>query len=170
LFGVYKNFPENYHGIAHFTCKSPTEILQKIFFSSLFKINVGKGNLRFLKHRFGMKIIMEIGIADGITFEYITEELAEKLSKKKKIFTVLDFLCIVRYYVMKAGKKKPLRFDYYILRSLFNEGSVELQVFHEKGVQHISIEDLIMFFIKNINKELKKNKFKQLKMVNLHAL
>jgi hypothetical protein len=61
----------------------------------------------------------------------------------------MDFFCAVRYY--KGAAKAPLKFDYYLLRFAFGKNSVEIQVFHERGPQHISPEDLVAFLVNEIN-------------------
>jgi len=61
----------------------------------------------------------------------------------------MDFFCAIRYY--KGEKKRALKFDYYLLRIVFNRGILEIQVFHKKGPRYISPEDLTMFIFNKTN-------------------
>jgi len=74
---------------------------------------------------------------------------------------IMDFFCAIRYY--KGEKKSALKFDYYLLRTIYNKGILEIQVFHKKGLRYLSPEDLTLFIINKTNetssrKILKKQK------------
>ena len=122
--------------------------------------------------RHNIKAALEFGIAEGVTFSYIDDEILgwchERLSEQS--FQALDFLCIVRYYVTDEERKRPLKFDYYMLRLLFQEGEAELHVYHERGTRRLSIEDLIRFLVGRINQELARNDLKPLKITHTRVL
>jgi hypothetical protein len=64
----------------------------------------------------------------------------------------LDFFFIVRYHIVKDnGKKVPLKFDYHLLRLVFQESGMEIQICHEKGTQRVPMDDLTYFLIERIN-------------------
>jgi hypothetical protein len=44
-----------------------------------------------------------------------------------------------------------LKFDYYLLRTLYSKGGFEIQVFHERGPRYISPEDLTLFIFNKAN-------------------
>lgn len=173
MFGLYEFFPESYHGAARFSYEGRMEELQKVIILSLYQLNLGKGKLRSCRSaQPKMSAILEFGIADGITFSYLDREMWTYYRKnsRKQPFQTLDFLCIARYYVAAGDKQKPLRFDYYILRFLFQESEVEVQVFHEKGTQRLSVGDLIAVLVKRFNREMKKRKLGHLKKSYLRML
>ena len=63
----------------------------------------------------------------------------------------MDFFCSIRYYKGIGEKKTPLKFDYYMLRTIFSKDTFEVQVFHERGPRYISPEELTMFIFTKVN-------------------
>lgn len=171
MFGIYDFFPENLHGIARFSYHASIRKLQGILIYTLHQLNQCTENPLDFAH-FNMELILEFGIADGITFNYLDRQMLKHCLERFRgqTFSTLDFFCVARYHIAEGEKRKPLRFDYYILRFLFYEKEIELQVFHEKGTQRLSIEDLIMLLMKNINQELRKRNLNPLNMNYLRAL
>jgi hypothetical protein len=67
----------------------------------------------------------------------------------------LDFFFAVRYHLVRySGKQVPLKFDYHVLRFLFQNGGLEMQIRHEKGTRRVPLDDLTEFLVKQINVEL----------------
>ena len=103
------------------------------------------------------RVLFDFGIADGLTFNYLDEEML-KLSVdavSKEAVSTLDFICIVRYYkTISRRRYKPLRFDYYIMRFRFYDGGGSIQIYHEKGTRRLPIDDLIGLIIRRVNREL----------------
>jgi hypothetical protein len=76
---------------------------------------------------------------------------------------VMDLFCAIRYYKNVNSKKKPLRFDYFMMRITFGkEKAVELQVFHERGPRYISPEEFVTFFVKKVNESSTRKILKQI--------
>jgi hypothetical protein len=98
-------------------------------------------------------VIFEFGIADGDTFNYLDLEEAQKVleSIRKAPLQVMDFFCAIRYYTMRNGKNKPLKFDYYMFRLIFDKDFMEMQIFHERGPRHVFPNDLASFVFNKIN-------------------
>jgi hypothetical protein len=94
-----------------------------------------------------------VGIADSNSFTFIDEDEMKKVLTilKQEPFGVMDFFCAIRYYKDYASNKKPLKFDYYIIRFVFSESIVELQVFHERGPRYFSPKDIVVFLMDRIN-------------------
>lgn len=112
----------------------------------------------------------ELGAAEGIDFHYLDKVELDRFEKGivEKEVPMLDFLCAIRYHVVKyEGKLAPLKFDYHLLRFIFHENSVKLQICHERGPQRLPLEDLVTFVAERINKELSQ---KQLEPLNLEYL
>ena len=171
MFGVYDFFPKTYHGIARFSFNVSTRELQGIIIDTLYQLNRGKVNFQDFA-QFNIEVILEFGIADGVTFNYLDRETLKYCSERlhKQTSPKLDFFCVSRYYLMGKGKRRPLKFDYYILRFIFDEKEAELQVFHEKGTQRLSVKDLIILLMKNINRKLARKNLGSLNVTYKHAL
>jgi len=173
LFGVYENFPEMHHSVARFSHKTPTRELQTVLVQCLHRLNESKERLdipEFSRHKVSIEI--DFGIADGLAFNYLDKEILKNYQSlsSQQTFTVLDFLCIVRYYAGGKRRRSPLRFDYHMLRFLFGEGEVELRVFHEKGTRRLSMEDLVTFLAEKINQALAGRKSSPLEMSYIRSL
>jgi len=171
LFGIYENFPEMYHGIARFYCKTLTNELQRALLNCLCDMNRNEEELDLPEFgRDNIDVEVDFGIADGLTFNYLDKETLKHCQQMLGVqsFSVLDFLCIVRYYAIENDRRKPLRFDYHMLRFLFSEKEVELRVYHEKGTRRLSIEDLITLLTTKVNQILAKKKLIRLKTSNVH--
>jgi hypothetical protein len=158
LIGLYENFPDVHHGIAHFLSKVPTQDLQRTLLQFLRKLNEKRENLSiaaFVRHK--VRVKLDVGIADGLTFDYLNEENFDRCLNEisKNVLPALDLFNVVRYYVPDGAKRKPLKFDYYLVRILFREQELEMLVHHEKGPRHLAVEELIDFYFYRINRELK---------------
>jgi hypothetical protein len=149
LIGLYENFPDVHHGIAHFLGTVPTQDLQRTLLQFLRKLNEKNENL---------------SLADGLTFDYLNEENYKHCLNEisKNVLPALDLFIVVRYYVPDGAKRKPLKFDYYLVRILFREQEHEILVHHEKGPRHLAVEELIDFYFNRINRELKAQKLNPL--------
>ena len=101
-------------------------------------------------------VIFEFGIAETNTFNYLDKEENEKLLKalEKRPLRIMDFYCAVRYYKKKNEKTIPLKFDYYMIRFLFENRLLETQIFHERGPKHIAPDDILNFMINKANRRL----------------
>jgi hypothetical protein len=107
------------------------------------------------------KLVFEFGLAEYENFNYIDEEEVKKVRNQlgKENFPIMDFFCAIRYY--KGEKKKALKFDYYLLRTVYNKDTLEIQVFHKKGPRYLSPEDLTLFIFNKINETSKKKILKK---------
>ena len=172
MVGVYEDFPETYHSVARFSHRMPTGELQRVLIQSLYLLNQsGRGVdlLEFAQDK--ILVSLELGIAEGLTFNYIDRETLVDYQKRLRDqwLPTLDFLCVVRYYVVERTKQVPLRFDYYMLRFLFSDVEMEMRVFHEKGTRRLSTEDLVNLLIARINQGVAKKKLGPLKLIYMHA-
>jgi len=155
MLGFYENFPENIHRTESFTSSLSSKQLQQRLIQVLSEINRKTFSFEEIAHPTVPKctIIFEAGIADAKSFNYIDEEETNKVlnALKKEPFRVMDFFCAIRYYKAKTEKKAPLKFDYYMIRAVFGKDSMEMRVFHERGLRYISPEDIITFIVNKIN-------------------
>jgi len=156
MLGLYENFPANIHRVDTFVSSLPARKLQPKLIQVLKDVN----RRTFTFEEAGnptlpdCTVIFEVGVADAGSFSFLNEEEAARVldAVNREPLKVLDFFCAIRYYRSKAGKKTPLKFDYYMTRLVFGrENTLEFQVFHERGPRYISPEDLVAFLVKKIN-------------------
>jgi len=104
----------------------------------------------------------EFGVADSDTFNYLDDEELKKIQKtlkQQQALPVLDVYCVARYHLTEAdGRRRPLKFDYGMLRFAFGKRTMELFIYHERGTQRIPLEDLAHFIRKQANEQLTERK------------
>jgi len=155
MLGFYTNFPKTLHKKASFSTSTSNRRLQQLLIETAFKLN----NRAFQSEEIATpslrrcSVIFEFGVAEDNDFNYLDAQEKSTLLKtiKRKPLQIMDFLCIIRYYKTEQQKKAALRFDYYMLRVVFNKNLVEMRVFHEKGPMHMSPEELVEFITGKIN-------------------
>jgi hypothetical protein len=171
LLGFYEDFPAFSHAKADFTCLTSTRILQGTIAATAYILNSLEYDLNAItRTKISCKIGFEFGIAEDSSFNYLDLEEIERFRKtlsKKEIISYTDFLCIVKYHMTNGGKRQPLKFDNYMLRFIFQKPKVQLRVFHEKGTQRLSIEELIEFLTKQVNAQLEEIEAKPLRLNSL---
>ena len=173
MIGLYENFPDIRHGFAHFSNAVPIPDLQRILLQFLQRVNENKESVslaEFTRHK--IRVELEVGVADGLAFDYFDKESLKRCldATSKNALPVLDLFYVVRYYVPDRAKRKPLKFDYYIVRFLFREDEVEMLVHHERGPRHLAVEELIKFHLNRINRELKAKKLSPLKPISIQTV
>lgn len=154
MLGVYDNFPVNIHKIGSYSTNFSNKKLQERLIRVLCEINRKTFSFEEIAYPTvpDCTIIFEAGLAEAKSFNFIDEEEAKKVfsALRRTPFRTMDFFCAVRYY-KGITEKTPLKFDYYMLRAIFGNNSVEIQVFHERGPRYISPEDMISFLVNMIN-------------------
>ena len=167
MFGFYEAFTLNVHKIKHFITPISKRRLQQTLIQLLHELN--KKTLRLedvgTPSMTDCDTVLELGIAEDNGFNYLNEEETIKALKiiQKTPLQILDFLCAIRYYRIAGETRKPLKFDYYMMRFTFNPKFLELQLFHERGPMHILPEELVDFVIKKINEAFRRRVLKPLK-------
>jgi hypothetical protein len=159
LLGHYENFPENVHSVALFGYQDAAKKIQEAILCALHHLNTVTCDLGavtpYLKQN--CKVSFEFGVAEGFEFIFLDQKELSRCLKSiaEKELSSLDFFFVVRYHlILENSKRVPLRFDYHVLRFIFQKGSLELQIRHEKGTQRIPLDDLSDFVVKQINAEL----------------
>jgi hypothetical protein len=175
LLGKYEKFPEIVHGIGTFTYKFPARELQEVILQVFHGLNKETYDLSDITHLPSLpcKVSFEVGIAEDISFNFLDDEELGRFqeSVQNNALPFLDFFCVARYHVEKAGGKRvPLKFDHYFLRFIFYQRDLELRIVHERGTQHIHLEDFIDFVVKQINNELTKRRLETLSKRYLRTL
>jgi hypothetical protein len=160
MLGIYENFPKTVHKTAIFAASISNKRLQQALIQMFKKTSTEHFNLEEIANPCVPQCtaILEFGIAEANTFNYLDDEEANKVLKiiQKTPFQIMDFFCALRYYKMQNGKKTPLRFDYYMMRFTFNRNSMEMQIFHERGPRYISPGDIVNFVANKIGETFPK--------------
>ena len=173
--GHYENFPEVIHGVARFTSKSSVRKVQQAILSTLHHLNQEICGLSVVTPPLSQEceVSFEIGAAEDFDFIFLDKKELDRFQRSiaEKELSTLDFFFVVRYHVVNdRGKRVPLKFDYHMLRFMFQENSMELRICHERGTQRVPLEDLVTFITKRINEEFSQKQLKPLKLEYLRTL
>jgi hypothetical protein len=159
LLGRYKNFPENVHTVASFGYQDSIKDIQKAILCAFHRLNNKVCDLDditpFLTQK--CKVGFEFGIAEDVGFNFLDQQEVDECLKfvEENELKKMDFFFVVRYHLIKEeGKRVPLRFDYHVLRFVFQGSGLEMRIRHEKGSQRLTPKDLTAFITKKINTEL----------------
>jgi hypothetical protein len=163
--GFYENFPSNIHMVESFNSTISSKQLQQRLIQVFYELNRKEVSFEEVANPTipECKLIFELGLADAESFNYIDEEELGKalnLLAKERLHT-MDFFCAIRYYKGNAEKKTALKFDYYLLRTVYNRDVFEIQVFHQRGPRYISPEDLTLLIFNKINEAAKRKVLKK---------
>jgi len=152
--GYHENFPEQVHRVEGYNSSLSAKQLQEKILQTLQGVN-GK---KFCFEEVAIPtlpdglVIFEFGLADGQSFSYLDEAtFGLAVGGLSKDTQILDFFCVIRYYKSVGEKKTPLKFDYYLLRTLYGKTTFELQVYHERGPRYVAPEDLLEFIVGKVN-------------------
>jgi hypothetical protein len=155
MLGFYTNFPQNIHKAETFSTSISTKKLEQVLVETLYRLNSETLSLEEVAAPSipDCKVIFEVGVAEGNDFNYLDSEERERLlsALNKKLFQVMDFLCVIRYHRMQEKRKTRTRFDYYMLRLMFGENLTEIQVSHERGIRHTSPDDIVKLVLNRVN-------------------
>lgn len=159
MLGHYENFPETVHGIARFTHKASAKRVQQSIVATFCRLNRRKCRLEELAHYSTptCEVDFELGFGEGTEFIFLDKDESVRLEVEiaKRPLLFLDFLCILQYHVVDNYKGRvPLKFDYYMFRFAFDKNFMEFLVSHERGPQHVHVEDLMSFIMKEVKRKL----------------
>jgi hypothetical protein len=153
--GFYEKFPSNIHRIDSFNSTISNKQLQQKLIQVFHKVNNDEFTFEEIANPTIPQgsIFFEFGIAETGDFNYIDNEELEKIMKflTKQLLRTMDFFCSICYYKHTGENRTPLKFDYYMLRTVFGKDIFEIQVFHERGPRYISPEELTTFIYNKIN-------------------
>jgi len=168
--GFYGRFPSNIHRIDSFNSTLSTKQLQQKLIQVFHKVNNDEFTFEEVANPTLPQgiIIFEFGIAESGDFNFIDSEELKKTMKflAKTFLHTVDFFCSIRYYKHTGENRSPLKFDYYMLRTVFSKDILEVHVFHERGPRYISPEELTTFIYNKINETSSSKNKKVLKKIN----
>ena len=160
--GFYENFPLNIHRYDKFNSTISSKQLQKKIIQVLKDVNGKEYGFEEIANPTvpGGRVIFEFGLAESGDFNYIDEEEVKKTLSflTKERLNSMDFFCSIRYYKGSGINRSALKFDYYMLRTVFSKDLLEVQVFHERGPRYLSPEELTMFIFSKVNDESSRNR------------
>lgn len=167
MFGYYENLPKNFHRVSLFKYQDSMKGFQHAILRTFHRLNHESFDLDAVSPYLKQNCLVgfEFGVADGFYFNFLDHNELTRCLKNvdENEVETLDFFFVIRYHILKSEfKRVPLKFDYNILRLVFQEKSMEMQIRHEKGPQRIPLDDLIKFLIKQINTELSQKQLMQL--------
>lgn len=156
MLGTFDNFPISIHLRETFSSEISKKNLQRKIVQVFQGINKEQLSFEQVSNPTlpACSIIFEFGIADNLSFRYLDEEMVEKLQKviASEKLNIMDWFCLIRYYKILKEGKRPLKFDYYMLRIEFREkGMTEISVFHDHGMRYVTPEDLVFFIARRLN-------------------
>ena len=156
MLGRFDNFPVFVHKAKNFKINASLGHVQRKVIEALYGLNgkeISSSGI-FDGIGAGFKVIFEVGVADGVNFNYLDDLELERCLKHLKGgggFKVLDFFLVNRYYKVDNEKRmKPLKFDYQLIRFEFLDKNLVVKVYHERGPRRIQLEELIDFLAKQI--------------------
>ena len=155
MLGKYENFPTNIHRIESFDSSLTSKQLQQRLIQVLSSMNRKSFDFEEVANPTipNCEVIFEFGLAEDNGFTFIDEEETKKTldALKNGHLQTIDFFCAIRYYKINAEKKTPLKFDYYLIRTIFGNSTVEFQIAHQRGPRYLSPEDLTALIFNKIN-------------------
>ncbi len=177
MLGRYANFPTIIHGRALLSHQISLPRLQQLLIASLQSMNGRKESceISVSDHPgvYAGERSFEIGVAEDVYFNFLDNVEAKRLNEhisSGENLSPLDFLVIVSYHYVREGKKIALKFDRHILRFIFYDNKLELDLFHEKGIRRTPLDDLLKYIIDNISQEIKKSHLALPKIEQLRTL
>ena len=159
MLGLYENFPHQVHAVASFEYQESGKDVQKAVLCVFHRLNNEVCDLGAITPFSTKKceVGFEFGVAEGFDFSFLDQKELDRCLKfvDENELQTLDFFFVVRYHIVKEdGKRVPLRFDYHVLRFVFQGNGLEMRIRHERGSQRVTPDDLTDYITEKINSEL----------------
>lgn len=170
-FGRYYDFPPIIHGTTKIIHKTSIKKLQRIIAKTLFSINKTK-LMRDLSvtgqaGMYNREIGFEVGIANGLYFDYLDDKIFSNLLQYIESSTTLfvfDVLIIVSYHYFKGEKRIPLNFDHNLIRFIFRSRELNLYLYNSRGIRRMPLDEFLNYILKEIREKMKQNHLKTFKV------
>ncbi len=175
--GEFTNFASIIHGRVRAGFEDHPDKVQRSIIHALRKLN--GLNVKYpisISGRVGTvegKAGFEVGVAEGVYFNYLDDEAAKKLCEAtgpRKIFSSLDFLVIITYHCGREGKSVRLNFDYHQLRFLFEKKGFEMRLFHSKGIRRMPLDEFLNQVLDTVRSEMVKESLESLTIKDFEVL
>lgn len=170
MLGRYDLFPDICHGRMELKYDLDERTLQTAVIKVLFELNnegVKASEITGLDD--DLHVYFEFGFAEGGDFTFIDEDEASFILKniEENSFDLMDLFCVLKYYRFIDGRLRPLRFDYSMIRFKFEDGSLSILFFHERGTRRIEFSLLMNFILKRVYSLLGERRGRKFKMISL---
>jgi len=174
--GIYPSFPTLIHGDAMLTYDVNVTVLQECVVQAISNMNMEKIETTLsVADRFGYfpgETRFEVRIAEGSSFRSLNHAMKRRILeylRSRGEFSTFDYSLTIRYRI-KDDMRHSLHCDKYVVRHLFFEDQMEIQLFHEKGIRRLNPDEVITMLVKRINDELGKRDEHQLKIDKMRAV
>jgi hypothetical protein len=175
--GIFTNFPTVIHGWAEAIHNIRQHAVQQATIKALQELNRQHEpyiiNVAGESRRYNGTKGFEIGVAEGVFFNYLNNETVQRLCNPlsaRQSYHHLDFLIIVTYHYSKYNKVRALNFDYFQLRLIFNTQRIEARLFHNKGIRRTSLDEMLNRILNEINKKMVKSSLGTLTIKTMKTL
>jgi len=174
--GIYSSFPALIHGNAILTHDVNVASLQECVVQVISRMNLEKVETALtVADRSGYfpgESRFEVRIAEGSSFRRLNSRMRRRIVEYLRArgeFSTFDYSLTIRYRI-KDDMKHSLHCDKYLVRHLFFENQMEIQLFHEKGIRRFNPDEIITMLVKRINDELGRKKQSQLKIERMRSV
>jgi hypothetical protein len=174
--GIYSSFPAIIHGDAILTYVVSLKVLQECIVQAISKMNMEKVETTLsVADRSGYfpgETRFELRIAEGSSFRTLNPPTMRRIVeylRDRGEFSAFDHSLTVRYRI-KDDMRHSLHCDKYVVRHLFFEGQMEIQLFHERGIRRLNPDEVIVILVKRINEELGRRNERQLKIEKIRTV
>jgi len=174
--GVYPSFPTLIHGDVILTHDVNLSVLQECVVQAIVNMNVEKVETALsVADRSGYflgETRFEVRIAEGLSSRSLNLRMKKRIIEYLRArggFSTFDYSLTIRYRI-KDDMRHSLHCDKYLVRHLFFEDQMEIQLFHEKGIRRLNPDEVITMLVKRINDELGKRSERQLKIEKIRAV
>lgn len=161
ILGIFTNFPIIVHGRAEAVYNAPPFKVQRATIQALQDFNNHQEtyylSISNQKGTYRGTLGFEVGVAEGIFFDRLNNEMVKRLFKPispTRRYPLLDFLIIVTYHYLHHGKRIALNFDYHHLRLIFNNRRLEVRLFHSKGTKRLPLDELLKRIFNKIRERM----------------
>ena len=174
--GIYSSFPAIIHGDAILTYDVNVKVLQECIVQAISKIHMEKIETTLSaadrSGYFPGETRFEVRIAEGSSFRSLNPSMKRRIIehlKSRGEFSTFDYSLTIRYRI-KDDMRHSLHCDKYLVRHLFFEDQMEIQLFHEKGIRRLNPDEVITMLVKRINEELGRRNERELKIEKMRAV
>ena len=153
--GVYSGFPTFSHLVVRLQLKRTGSDVFALIASALKKLNGLEDHIdaSVAKHSGSIlvKRSFEVGIAEGLCFNYLDESEVNRFSELIVKPTSVDYIIYVNYSYVREGRINNLLSDRYIIR--FSLSPSEMRLFQISGLKRTDPEALVSIIARLINGE-----------------
>jgi len=153
--GIYHDFPPFTHLDIRFSTRVPTPKAIAMITAGFAKLNSLEDRVTtWVAGRSGMFSVdrtFEVGIAEGLYFNYLDEREVERVSELFLSPSTIDFIVYINYRYLKRDKVVSLLSDRYLVRMSVDSSSIK--VFQIGGLRRTAPEDLVAAIMGSINSQ-----------------